>query len=871
SLAIQYHVGSNRESKGHTGFAHLFEHMMFQQSENVGEDQFFRIIQNAGGTLNGGTGKDGTVYYEVVPKNSLEKVLWLESDRMGYLLNTVTKNAFANQQNVVQNEKRQSYDNQPYGFTRYVIDKNLYPDGHPYSWQIIGEMEDLQHATIVDVKNFHENFYVPNNATLVLAGDFNTADAKTLIEKYFGEIPSGKKVTDMKPMNISLNQTKRIYYEDNFARAPRLTMVWPTINEYTKDSYALEFLGEILADGKKAPLYKVLVKDKNLTSRTSAYNYSQELAGQFNITITANSGVNLSDVEAGINDAFALFEKEGVSEKDIARIKAKLETRFYNGLNSVLYKSFQLARYNEYAGDPGFIEQDIANLKAVTKEDVMDVYNRYIKNKPFVLTSFVPKGHTELNAANCVNADIQEENINDALEVKTDKLAEASAEIEKTPTSFDRSNEPAAGPDPEITVPAVWKEKLPNGLKVYGIEHTELPLVSFSIILDGGHLLDDMSKPGVANLVTDLMMEGTRTRTPEELEEDIDLLGSSVNMYTSDEYIKINVNCLSRNYDSTLALVQEILLDPRWDIEEFERAKIKTLNNLKQRQGNPYYLASKTFRKLNYGNEHILSTMAAGTPESVNSITIDDLKNYYAANFSPSIASFQIAGNISKEDVMNSLASLSENWAAKEVAIPETKPADPPEKSSIVFVDMPGAKQSVINIGCLSIPKTNDEYYAATVMNDKLGGSFNGILNLILREEKGFTYGARSYFDGTKRYGEFVASSAVRSNSTLESVEIFKDEMEKYRNGISDEDLNFTKNSLIKSNARKFETLYSLVGMLEDMSAYNLPSDYIKKREEIVKNMTPERHKELAQKYLPTDHMYYIVVGDAATQMSQLE
>ena len=790
---------------------------------------------------------------------------------MGYLLNTVTETAFANQQNVVQNEKRQSYDNQPYGFTRYVIDKNLYPDGHPYSWQIIGEMEDLQHATIVDVKNFHENFYVPNNATLVLAGDFNTADAKTLIEKYFGEIPSGKKVTDMKPMNISLNQTKRIYYEDNFARAPRLTMVWPTINEYTKDSYALEFLGEILADGKKAPLYKVLVKDKNLTSRTSAYNYSQELAGQFNITITANSGVNLSDVEAGINDAFALFEKEGVSDKDIARIKAKLETRFYNGLNSVLYKSFQLARYNEYAGDPGFIEQDIANLKAVTKEDVMDVYNRYIKNKPFVLTSFVPKGHTELNAANCVNADIQEENINDALEVKTDKLAEASAEIEKTPTSFDRSNEPAAGPDPEITVPAVWKEKLPNGLKVYGIEHTELPLVSFSIILDGGHLLDDMSKPGVANLVTDLMMEGTRTRTPEELEEDIDLLGSSVNMYTSDEYIKINVNCLSRNYDSTLALVQEILLDPRWDIEEFERAKIKTLNNLKQRQGNPYYLASKTFRKLNYGNEHILSTMAAGTPESVNSITIDDLKNYYAANFSPSIASFQIAGNISKEDVMNSLASLSENWAAKEVAIPETKPADPPEKSSIVFVDMPGAKQSVINIGCLSIPQTNDEYYAATVMNDKLGGSFNGILNLILREEKGFTYGARSYFDGTKRYGEFVASSAVRSNSTLESVEIFKDEMEKYRNGISDEDLNFTKNSLIKSNARKFETLYSLVGMLEDMSAYNLPSDYIKKREEIVKNMTPERHKELAQKYLPTDHMYYIVVGDAATQMSQLE
>ncbi|HKL67013.1 MAG TPA: pitrilysin family protein, partial [Bacteroidales bacterium] len=280
AVAIQYHVGSNREVPGRTGFAHLFEHMMFQQSENVGQDQFFKLIQGAGGTLNGGTSKDGTVYYEVVPKNALEMVLWAESDRMGYLANTVTKSAFANQQNVVQNEKRQNYDNRPYGHTGYVIDKNLFPEGHPYSWQVIGEMEDLFNATVEDVKEFHAKYYVPNNATLTIAGDYNDEEVKALVEKYFGEIPGGEKVEDMDPMPVTLDQTKKLYHEDNFARTPALTMVWPTVEQYHPDAYALDFLGQILGRGKKAPFYRVLVKEKKLTSRAGVYNSSQELAGK---------------------------------------------------------------------------------------------------------------------------------------------------------------------------------------------------------------------------------------------------------------------------------------------------------------------------------------------------------------------------------------------------------------------------------------------------------------------------------------------------------------------------------------------------------------------------------------------------------------
>ena len=329
SVAIQYGVGSNREKKGRTGFAHLFEHMLFQESENVPQDQFFKTIQDAGGTLNGGTWQDGTVYYEVVPNNALETVLWLESDRMGFLINTVTESAFANQQEVVQNEKRQRVDNNPYGHTSWVIDKNLFPDGHPYSWQVIGELEDLQNATVEDVKEFYDKFYGPNNATLVIAGDFEEGKTKELVEKYFGEIKKRQEVEPLPVQNVTLDETKRLYHEDNFATAPQLNMVWPTVEQYTDDAYALDFLGEILSDGKKAPLYRVLVEDMELASRPFAFNSSDQIAGKFRVSVTANSGVDLDSVETGINKAFALFEEEGVKAEDIERIKAG--SRVYRG------------------------------------------------------------------------------------------------------------------------------------------------------------------------------------------------------------------------------------------------------------------------------------------------------------------------------------------------------------------------------------------------------------------------------------------------------------------------------------------------------------------------------------------------------------
>lgn len=868
SLAIQYGVGSNREKTGRTGFAHLFEHMLFQESENVGQDQFFKKIQDAGGTLNGGTWKDGTIYYEIVPKNAMEMIMWLESDRMGYLINTVTESAFYNQQEVVQNEKRQRVDNNPYGHTNWVLDKNLYPEGHPYNWQVIGELVDLQNATVEDVREFYDRFYGPNNATLVLAGDFEIDEAKAMIEKYFGEIKRRQEVEPLQPQNITLAETKRLYHEDNFATAPQLNMVWPTVEQYTPDAYALDFLAEIISSGKKAPLYKVLVKEKDLTSQTSAYNNSQQLAGEFHIRITANNDKNLKDVEAGIFEAFTMFEKDGVTDRDIERIKAGLETQFYNGISSVLGKSFQLAQYNVFAGDPGFIEQDIENIKKVTKEDVMRVYNNYIKEKPFVMTSFVPKGKMELIADNSTKAPVVEEEIKENV-AKT--VEEKQEEIAKTPSNFDRTIEPTQGEAPALSIPESWTASLTNGIKVYGIEQNEVPTVNFSLVIEGGHLLDDKNKNGVANLMTDIMMEGTVNKTPLELEEEIELLGASINMYTTNESIIIRGNTLTRNFEKTMKLIEEILLEPRWDEEEFALIKTRTINQIKRAQANPNVVASNVYNKLLYGEDHIFSYPTSGTEASVEAITINDLKDFYTKNFSPSISTFHVVGKINKENALKNLKGLEAKWAAKEVTIPEYPVANNRDKASLYFVDIPNAKQSVINIGYIALPRTDKDFYPAEVMNYKLGGSFSGNVNLILREEKGYTYGARTNFSGTKIPGTFTASSSVRTNTTGESVQIFKDQIANYKNGISEEDLAFTKNALVKSNARRFETQFNLLGMLQEMSSYDLPANYIEGEEQIIKGMTLEQHKALANKYLDESKMAYLVVGDAATQFAQFK
>ena len=869
AVAILYHVGSAREVPGKTGFAHLFEHMMFQKSENVGEDQLFKMIQKAGGTLNGGTSQDQTVYYEVVPKNALEMVLWLESDRMGYLENTVTKEAFINQQNVVQNEKRQNYDNQPYGYNRMVIAKNMFPQGHPYSWLTIGEMQDLANATVEDVKAFHHRFYTPTNATLVISGDIDTALIKPLVMKYFGEIPAGEKIEKREPMNVTLTETKKIFHEDNLAKAPQFTMVFPTVEEYSKDSYALNYLGELLAGSKKTPLYKIIVEEKKLAGRIGAYNGSQELTGTFTISVPANPGVSLAEVEKAIFEGFARFEKDGFQEEDLTRIKAQNETNFYGSFESVMGKAFTLGGYQMYKGDPGFYMNDFLAGQAVTMDDIKAVYNKYIKGKNYVATSFVPKGQVNLVAEGSVSAGIVEEDVTKATQQKDVKVAEDP--IVKTKTSFDRSVAPIPGTDPVITLPNVWTGQLSGGMKLYGIEKNELPMIDYQIVIEGGHLLDTPEKAGTANMLASMLNEGTKNKTPEQLEDAIGLLGASINVYSGTENTTISVGTLAKNFGKTLALVEEMLLQPRWDSVQFPIVKNRIITTIKRNKANPTYLASTELNKLIYGDRSILAVQSSGTEESVNSISMEDIKKMYEASFSPSNAKFLIVGDVQKDRVEKALADLNAHWAAKDVQIPEVKAIPAPEKSAIYFIDIPDAKQSAIFIGCPSVTRMDPDYYPLTVLNTKLGGDFNSVFNMILREEKGYTYGARSYFSGMKHLGSFVASSTVITKATEESVGIFKTEMEKYRTSMPQEYIDYTKDALLKSNARRFEVNGNLLSMLYTMSTYGLPADYIKTEEAFVRGYSPETAVSLAKKYIDPGKMYYVVAGDAKTQLKSLE
>ena len=869
AFAIQFHVGSGRETEGRTGFAHLFEHFMFSRSENVALGQFDAIIQNAGGMSNAGTGNDATTYFEVVSKNALEKVLWLESDRLGFLTNAINKKALNIQQNVVQNEKRQYEDNAPYGFTDWVISKNLYPKGHPYSWTVIGEMEDLLNATVEDAKSFHDKFYVPNNATMVLSGDFDPQEAKRLIEKYFGEIKSGEPLDDPKPQPVTLTETKRLIHLDNFARAGQLTMVWPTVEEYHPDSYALNYLAQLLSRGKKAPMYEVIEKEKKLASGPRASSDNMEVAGVFTVTVTANEGISLNEVEAALFESFERFEDKGFTDADLERIKAGLETRFYSGISSVLGKSFQLAQYNEFAGSADYYKTDLEKMQGVKRTDILSVYEKYIKGKPFVQTSFVPKDQPDLAVIESVNAGVKEENILTASEVQIDESE--GEKIVKTPTGFDRTIIPQDGPEPVVTIPAVWSEKLSNGMGVWGIEQNELPLVQFTIAIKGGHYLDNPAKPGIASLMASLMNQGTKNKTPLELEEAIDALGARISISGSSTSIGVNASCLVRNYDATLALVEEMLLEPRWDAEEFTLAQIRVINNLKRQQGSPNALASEVFNQKVYGSDHIFSVSSSGTLESVPTITLNDLMEFYSANISPSLTNFHIAGKIDKNKVVSSLQEINQKWEAKEVVFPNYPQPAPLTKSEILFVDFPGAKQSVIRIGNLALAQTDPDFFAATVMNNHLGGNFLSLVNQVLREQKGFTYGASTSFSGSYIPGPFAASSMVRSSATLESLQIFISLMENYRNGISEEDLADTRNYLLKSYTQQFETLGALTNMLGEISMYNLPKDYVRGEQETIRNMTVDQHRALAEKYINPNAMYYVIAGDAATQAEALK
>jgi zinc protease len=869
AVATVVHVGSQREKPGRTGFAHLFEHISFNDSENVPRGANRKLIPELGGLRNGGTWWDGTIYYEVVPKDAFEKILWIDSDRLGFIINTVTKEALEREKQVVKNEKRQIIDNLPYGHTDEVIRANLYPEGHPYSWTVIGSLPDLQAATLEDVREFYDQYYGANNCTLAIAGDIDIEETKVLVEKWFGEIRRSPEAEPLPAMPAVLSESRSLYYEDSFAKLPELRLVFPTVEIYHPDSYALDVLAEILSGSKIAPLYKVIVDEKKLASRIDTSQNSYELAGEFVFRVRAQAGIDLDDVYAAILEGFSRFEQTGLSDNELLRIKALEETQLYNRALTVLNKARLLSQYNEYAGNPGYISVEASRMQNVTREDVMAVYEKYIKEKFYVMTSVVPKGHIDLIVQDSEPAEVYVEPFSEG--ESFEQVSQGpEAVYEKTVTQHDRSEPPLDEP-PLQQVPLVWTGRLNNGLKVYGIENDEVPLVTFDFTLKGGHWLDPIEKAGIANLLINLMMQGTKNRTPAELEEAIGLLGSNISMNASSEEIIVSASTLARNFETTLDLVEEILLEPRWDISEYERLKKELEMRLMNRASRPDAIASLVVNRLLYGNKHIFGTPTSGTLETTSRIMLEDLKRFYDTNFSPSIASFHLVGNVDKSRVKDALSDLDSRWPSKKVTFPEYSVPKESRGGKVYFVDIPGARQSIILIAKLTLSAQGDDYNNLSYANLVLGAPSSGRLLQLLRIEKGYTYGAFSSIGSGLEIVPFLIYASVRNNITLESLRLIRGLLEDYKSTFTQREVDVTKNMVIKDNTRAFESLDAKLEMLHRMSKYDLPSDFIVREQNELISMTLEDFHYIIDKYMNEDEMFYLVVGDGKAQLQRME
>lgn len=867
AVATMMHVGSNREKPGKTGFAHFFEHMSFNDSENVPVGANRKMIPEWGGSRNGGTWSDGTVYYEVVPKDAFEKILWIDSDRFGYMINTVTEAALEREKQVVKNEKRQRVDNAAYGYTDEIIRKNLYPEGHPYSWTVIGALPDLQAATIDDVKEFYNQYYGASNASLVIAGDIDIEETKKLVEQWFGEIPSGPEVEELQAQPVTLTETKSLYFEDNFAKLPELRMVIPSVEEYHEDVYALQILGQLLSGSKKAPLYNVLVEEKKLAPNVSSYQSSNEIAGEFVFRVRANEGIDLDEVKNAIEEGLARFESNGVNENDLKRIKAELETNLYQGISTVLNKAFQLVQDNEFKGDPGFIVESAKLTNAVTADDVMRVFNKYIKNKNYVMTSVVPKGQLDLAVSEAKEAKVWIEQVRQ--NVANEEVGQGEEAVyEKTETIHDRS-EPDFGELPLFKAPEIWTSSLDNGLTLYGIENNEVPLVQFDITIPGGHLLDPIGKAGVSSLLSDLLMEGTASKTSADLEEAIGLLGASINMYSDKEDFHITGSCLTKNFEATMALVKEIILEPRWDEKEFERLKLALETSLKGREANPNAIGSMVFNKLIYGDNHRFGIPGSGTLESTKNISMSDLKSYYN-NLSPREAKFHIAGAITKGQTENVVRILND-WTGYKIAIPYNNLPINSKKGNVYFIDIPDAKQSVIRIGKLALSENDNDANNLSFANEIIGGGSSGRLFQTLRIEKGYTYGAYSGVSQSSEIAPFSVRTSVRANATLKSLEIIKQMLTDYGSSFTDTEVELTKNKVLKSNTRAYESLGAQLSILRNISKYNKPVTYIVDDQDELVSMTLDNYHSIINNYLKEEDMVYLVVGDKKTQFEEVK
>ena len=868
NVMVTYKVGSNRESIGKSGFAHFFEHMMFQGSKNVGDEEHFKMVSNAGGDMNGFTQHDKTVYYETLPSNYLEMALWLESDRMGFLLDSLTSKKFENQRDAVKNEKSQNIENQPYAMA-YVeeMPKALYPVGHPYSWPVIGYVDDLNRANLDDVKNFFLRWYGPNNAILSISGDFSSPDALKLIEKYFGPIKAGPEVKKLRVPPVTLASDKYSAYKDK-TYMPLNMRVFPTVPQYHRDEPALDLLGSMMGGGNNSLFYKNFVKSK-IASSASAGHSSEELSGEFTIGIFAfppedfNFEKLFTDIDAKVKSTIEEFGNTGITDEALARAKGYIETRAYSQMSTVMGKNGTIAEWERLLGRSSTISDEIDRYNKVTKEDIVRVFNKYIKGA----------GASILNTYPIIDDKDSVKSINPFAGQKFPENPEyAGLKYVPATETFDRSKCPKSGDIRTPKIPDYFTKTMANGLKIIGTKTNETPEVTISINIEGGSLVlpaDKLKKLGIPELTASMLNEGTKNMTTEQVSAELEKLGSSIYFYGSKASSGVSVRCLKKNLDATLKLLEEKLLNPGFREEDFKLAKKQTKEGIKDEDYSPNTVANKMFSYAVYG-DNIMGLQPS--VKSVEEIQLADLKEYYEKYYSPKVANLVIVGDIDEAEAMSKLEFLSK-WQPKDVVIPPLPEPLPSNEPKFFIYHKKLAPSSVITMGYPSLKfDATGDFYKNRVANFVFGGNFNSRLNLNLRENKGYTYGIYSGFSGGKYNGMFTIGTSVKRPATAYSLAEILKEFKKYQTeGITDKELEFTKNSLLNEEAISYEAPYQKAGFLGSILTHNLDKDYPNKQKQILNAMTKEDVNAQIKKYFDANKLVTVVVGDKYYIETQME
>ncbi|MCF6170543.1 MAG: insulinase family protein [Bacteroidales bacterium] len=834
ALNIWYHVGSKNEKAGKTGFAHLFEHLMFNGSENYDTD-YFQAIESIGATdVNGTTNFDRTNYFENVPLSAFDIALFMESDRMGHFEGAISQEKLDEQRGVVQNEKRQG-ENQPYGQFMNLVTKNCFPAAHPYYHTVIGEMEDLNAASLDDVKEWFTNYYGPANAVIVIAGDVKTSEVYNKIVAYFGDIPSGPPVTHPKVWIAKRTGETRVVQQDRVPQT-QVSMIWNVPEWGNPDAIRLGIVASVLSDGKSSRLYKRLVYDEQIASGVYAYNWENEIAGLFVIQADVKPGVDSKVVESAINEELERLIKQGPTQAEIDRAKVSYFAGFVRGMERIGGfggKSDILAQNTVYKGNPDYYKTRLATIKEANTTSVQTAAKDWLSDGKFYL-EIVPFPEYSI-----IESDI------------------------------DRSSGlPEMGKTTGVKFPDIQKKTLSNGMQIILAERHDVPLVKFSLQLDAGYAADQFAVPGTADLAMNMLDEGTDSRDAIQISEEKDMLGAVIYSGSNLDMSFVNLSALKATLDKSLDLYADIILHPSFPEKEFLRLQKQQIVGIQQEKANPIQMALRVFPKFLYGDGHAYSNpfTGSGFEKGIADMTTADLQKFYDTWFKPNNATMVVVGDISMDELAGKLEARFKKWKSGKIPEKNLATVDFPAQNKVYILDRPGAVQSVIIAGFITEPYGKGNEPAISMMNNILGGEFTSRLNMNLREDKGWAYGASTILIGARGQRPFIAYAPVQSDKTSESMAEIKKELADFLGDRppTEEEFEKTKENEVLSLPGKWETLSAVQGSLLSVVRYGLPDDYFQKYADVVRKLKMNDVATAAKSIVHPAHINWIVVGDRA-------